>query len=65
MFPIPRQPTTARMRASGLRYIVVDSAAFGEEGLAILDKQLAPHTESIAEFDDGTGARIYLLKHDR
>ena len=60
-----RQSTTARMRASGLRYIVVDSAAFGDEGLAILDKQLAPHTESIEEFEDGTGVRIYVLKQDR
>lgn len=60
-----RQSTTARMRASGLRYVVVDSAAFGDEGLAILDKQLAPHTESIEEFDDGTGVRIYVLKQDR
>lgn len=59
-----RQSTLARMRASGLRYIVVDSAAFGEEGLAILDTQLEPHTESVEEFSDGTGVRIYVLKQD-
>jgi hypothetical protein len=59
-----RQATVARLRASGLRYVVVDSAAFGEEGLAILDAQLEPHTERIEEFEDGTGVRIYVLRKE-
>lgn len=57
-----RQATVTRMRREGLRYVVVDAAPFGDEGLAILDAQLQPHTEHIERFEDGTGVLVYVLK---
>lgn len=56
-----RQATITRMRREGLQYVVVDAAAFGEEGLAILDTQLQPHTDRVERFDDGTGVLVYVL----
>lgn len=59
-----RQGTLTRLRVAGLRYVVVDAAAFGEEGLAILEAQLQPHTDRVERFDDGTGVLVYVLKAD-
>ncbi|MEC8424052.1 MAG: hypothetical protein VX000_09755, partial [Myxococcota bacterium] len=56
-----RNATIARLRGAGLRYVVVDEAAFGDEGLEILTTQLAPHTETIERFDDGTGVLVFVL----
>ena len=56
-----RQSIIARARRMGLRYLVVDTALYGDQGLAHLEKQLEPHLTQRYEFPDGSGIVIFEL----
>ncbi len=57
-----RQRVIDGVRADGLRFVVVDEAAYGAEGLEILRAQLADHAVDERHFDDGTGVTVFSLR---
>lgn len=57
-----RQRVIDLLREDGLRYVVVDEAAYAEVGLQILRNQLAVHTVDEQHFDDGTGVTVFVLR---
>ncbi len=59
-----RQATIQRLREAGLRFVVIDRAAFDDEAIGILDRQLQPHVAGVHDFEDGTGVRVYELRQE-
>jgi hypothetical protein len=57
-----RQKVIQGLREDGLRFVIVDDAVYGDEGLQILRAQLAAHTAEERHFDDGTGVTVFALK---
>jgi len=45
----------------GYRWIVVDEAAYGDEGLRALEEMLGPSAATRREFGDGSGVRVYEI----
>ena len=56
-----RQLAIGASRRMGLRYIVVDTELFGEEGMEIMARQLNPHLVGRQDFKDGSGVTIFEL----
>ncbi len=56
-----RQATLDRLRREGLRFVVIDRAAYTDEGFQILLRQLELHTRRVHSFEDGTGVVIVEL----
>jgi len=56
-----RQRALAVLRKAGLRYVVADKNAYGEEGLRLLRRQLSVHTEEEHLFEDGDGVIVFVL----
>lgn len=57
-----RQRVIDGVRQDGLRFVIVDEAAYAEEGMAILRAQLSSHLVSEEHFDDGTGVTVFELR---
>lgn len=60
-FAPQRQRVIAGLRHDGLRFIVVDEAAYGDSGLDHLRSQLEDHLADTQHFDDGTGVTVFVL----
>jgi hypothetical protein len=56
-----RQDSLSRARRIGLRYLVVDTELFGEQGMFHLENQVKPHLAGRFNFSDGTGITIFEL----
>ena len=62
-----QEPTTRALVAAdlvkrGLRFVVLDEEAYGEEGIALARLPFDNHIEEEKLFQDGTGVRVWVLK---
>lgn len=61
-FDSERRAVVRSLRDSGLSFVVVDEAAYGQQGLDILAEQLSEVLSETQHFDDGTGITVFVLK---
>lgn len=60
-FAAHRQVVVDGMVADGLRFVIVDEAAYGPSGIQHLKDQLGDHILEQHHFDDGTGVTVFRL----
>lgn len=60
--PERRAAQGARLVEAGLRFVVLDEAAFGAEGLELARLAFAGHVTEARHFDDGTGVTVFVLE---
>jgi hypothetical protein len=60
--PPRRAAAAGHLIAQGLRFVIVDEAAFGTEGLALVRLPFAEHLAEERHFDDGTGVTVLVLE---
>jgi hypothetical protein len=56
-----RRALVGRLINAGLRYVLLDRAAYTEEALLHLEADIQGHVAAQEDFADGTGVRVYLL----
>lgn len=60
--PVTRALVAADLVKRGLRFVVLDEEAYGEEGIAFARLPFAAHIDEEKLFEDGTGVRVWVLK---
>jgi hypothetical protein len=61
-FAPERQRIIDGLRRDGLRFVVVDEAAYGDSGIEHIRTQLEKHLSETEHFDDGTGVTVFVLR---
>lgn len=60
--PANRVAVANELVARGLRFVVLDEAVYGAEGLSYARLPFADHLAEERHFDDGTGVTVFVLK---
>ncbi|MDP2307252.1 MAG: hypothetical protein Q8P18_14595 [Pseudomonadota bacterium] len=60
--PPRRAAAAARLVERGLRFVAIDEALYGVEGLALARLPLVEHIVEERHFDDGTGVTVWVLE---
>jgi hypothetical protein len=60
--PPRRAAAAGHLIAQGLRFVVVDEATYGADGLALARLPFTEHIVEEKHFDDGTGVTVFVLR---